>query len=251
MNDPLVSVILPAHNCEAFVEMAVRSVMEQTYRHWELLAIDDGSTDATCEIIRRLADEDERIRFLRNPANIGVAGTRNRGLDESRGEYVAFLEGADLWCPDKLEKQLQSKRAEKAHLAYTSYAVVDRHGNPGKHPYVVPASTTFSAMLKENVMGCSTVMLSRRVADSYRFIQDFYQEDYCLWLSALRDGYKAVGCREVLVSWRWIANSRSFNKWNSAHKRWKIYREYLGYSFVKSAYYFLMYTVNGVKKYFG
>ena len=250
MNEPFVSVIIPAYNCEPFIEAAVRSVMEQTHRSWELLVIDDGSTDATCEIIRRLAEEDARIRFLRNPVNIGVAGTRNRGLDESRGEYVAFLDGDDVWHPDKLEKQLQAMRAEDADVSYTSYAVVDRGGTPCKRPYMVPDHTSFASMLKENVMGCSTVMLSRRVADSYRFIKDFYHEDYCLWLSILRDGYKAVGCRGVLVSWRLIADSRSFNKRNSARKRWKIYREYLGYSAVKSARLFLSYTIKGVKKYF-
>jgi len=125
MNEPFVSVIIPTYNCQLFIETAVRSVMEQTYRDWELLVIDDGSTDATCEIIRRLAEEDARIRFLRNPANIGVAGTRNRGLDEIRGEYVAFLDGDDVWHPKKLEKQLQAMRAEDADMSYTSYAIID------------------------------------------------------------------------------------------------------------------------------
>ncbi len=247
---PLVSIIMPAYNCAAYIEEAVRSVMAQTCESFELLVIDDGSKDDTFAIARRLAAEDARVTALKNPENMGVARTRNRGLDMARGEYVAFLDSDDRWHPDKLQEQIRRMEEENAALSYTSYAIVDADGKPSKAAYIVPAQVTFDQLLLENVIGCSTVMLARRVAETYRFATDFYHEDYCLWLDILCGGHKAAGCTAVLTDWRLIQNSRSFNKKNSARNRWRIYRGYLKLSWVRSAVAFVCYAVNGVKKYY-
>lgn len=247
---PTVSVIMPVYNCASYVEEAIRSVMEQTCENWELLVIDDGSKDDTFAVAQRLAEEDVRVIALKNPENMGVARTRNRGLEAARGEYVAFLDGDDRWHPEKLEEQVTRMQETGAALSYTSYAIVDAEGNPSKAPYTVPAQVTFNSLLGENVIGCSTVMLSRAVAATYRFATDFYHEDYCLWLDILRDGHTAAGCTAVLTDWRLIQNSRSFNKKNSAHNRWRIYRGYLKLSLMRSVCAFVCYAVNGVKKYY-
>ena len=115
---------------------------------------------------------------------------------------------------------------------------------------MVPETITFDGLLKENVIGCSTVIVSAEIANKYRFVEDYYHEDYCLWLNLLRDGYKVVGCEEVLVEWRLITNSRSFNKRNSALYRWKIYREYLNLPIRKSIRLFFHYFIGGIKKYY-
>jgi len=247
---PTVSVIMPVYNCAAYVEEAIRSVMGQTCENWELLVIDDGSKDETFAVAQRLAQEDARVTALKNPENMGVARTRNRGLAEARGEYIAFLDGDDRWHPEKLQEQIRRMQETGAALSYTSYAIVDAAGNPSKAAYIVPAQVTFNGLLRENVIGCSTVMLSRAVAETYRFATDFYHEDYCLWLDILRDGHAAAGCIAPLTDWRLIQNSRSFNKKNSARNRWRIYRGYLKLSVIRSACAFLCYAVNGVKKYY-
>ncbi len=249
MGEVTVSVIMPVYNCAAYVEEAVRSVLSQTERSLELLVIDDGSTDNTFTIVERLAAEDARVIALKNPENMGVARTRNRGLDMARGEFIAFLDGDDRWHPEKLEEQIARMQAENADLSYTSYAIVDAAGDPSKAAYIVPARVDFNSLLKENVIGCSTVMLTRAAA-THRFATDFYHEDYCLWLDILREGHTAVGCTAVLTDWRLIQNSRSFNKKNSARNRWRIYRGYLKLSVIRSAYAFACYAVNGVKKYY-
>ena len=246
---PAVSVVMPAYNCERYIEEAVRSVMAQTVSDWELIVIDDGSTDSTCDVVRRLMTEEPRITLHQNPENMGVAKTRNRGLAMSRGKYVALLDSDDVWHPEKLEKQICQMECTHADLAYCSYAMIDDDGKPCKQPYIVPDKISFESLLKENVIGCSTVVLSSAVAGKYRFASDFYHEDYCLWLNILRDVYKTVGCADVLVNWRYIAGSRSFDKKNSTIKRWKIYREYLNLSAPKSMWLFLAYAVHGVKKY--
>lgn len=245
----MVSVIMPAYNMERFIGKAIRSVMDQTYRDWELLVIDDGSKDSTCDIVARLAAEDARIQLIRNEKNMGVARTRNRGFDLCRGDYIALLDSDDVWHPEKLEKQLARMQQTGADLSYCAYALVDENGERVKADYLVPDSIDFEGLLKENVIGCSTVMLTVEVTAAHRFNEDFYHEDYVLWLELLRAGKKAAGCREVLVDWRYLQNSRSFNKVQAAKNRWKIYREYLKLPLLKCVAAFGAYATLSLRKY--
>jgi len=246
---PLVSVIMPAYNSASYIETAIRSVMAQTYPHWKLLVIDDGSEDDTCAIVTRLRAEDDRVTLICNEQNIGVAETRNKGLDLCAGSCVAFLDSDDLWHPDKLKLQVHKMLEEQAELVYASYGIMDSDGKPCKKPYLVPGEADFDRLLKENVVGCSAALISESVARTYRFVPNFYHEDYCLWLKILQDGHKAVGCEEVLMTWRLACGSRSFDKRNGALNRWRIYRQHLGLPLVKSATCFASYAINGLKKY--
>lgn len=246
---PLVSVIMPAYNAGRFLEAAIRSVLAQTLTDWELLVLDDGSSDDTLAIARSLAAEDCRIRVLPNEQNMGVARTRNRGFDLCRGDYVALLDSDDLWLPNKLERQLERMAQTGADLCYCSYAIVDADGEKSRPDYLVPEQTDFDKLLRENVIGCSTVVLSRKVIESHRFETDFYHEDYVLWLKLLRAGFRASGCAEPLVHWRLIENSRSFNKRKAAGNRWRIYRNYLHLPLGKSILAFGAYGAAGLKKY--
>ena len=245
-----VSVIMPAYNAGRFLEAAVRSVMAQTMPDWELLIIDDGSSDDSRAIAQALAGEDSRIRFLPNEKNMGVSRTRNRGLELARGAYVALLDSDDIWLPHKLERQLARLEETSADICYCSYAIVDGAGQKCRADYLVPGDTDFEKLLRENVIGCSTVVLSRRIAQDYRFETDFYHEDYVLWLKLLRQGFRAAGCTEVLVHWRLIENSRSFDKRKAAGNRWRIYRDCLHLSPGKSLVVFAAYGAASVKKYF-
>lgn len=248
-NAPRVSVIMPAYNAEAYIEAAIRSVMNQTMPDWELIVLDDGSRDGTCGIVEGLAAEDPRVTLVRNSENMGVARTRNRGFDLCSGRYAALLDSDDVWHPDKLEKQLARMEQTGAELSCTSYAIVDADGKKIRNDVTVPEWITFEQLLKVNKIGCSTVMLDARILKEHRFRTDFYHEDYVLWLQLLRSGIRAAGCTEVLADWRYIANSRSFNKKKAAGNRWKIYREYLGLSLPKSLWLFANYGASGLKKY--
>ena len=250
LKQPLVSVIMPAYNAEKYIEKAIMSVVNQTYTNWELIVIDDGSKDSTSEIVEKLAKKDERIAFYANEKNIGVARTRNRGFDLAKGEYVALLDSDDIWLEEKLEKQLALFSETDADIVYTSYGIVDVEGKKYKEDYLVPPQTDFEKMLGENHIGCSTVLLKKSVTEKYRFNENFYHEDYVLWMQLLKDGHRAHGLTEVLVQYRFYPGSRAANKLKSAQKRWIIYREYLDLPFVKSVVSVVNYMLAGIKKYF-
>ena len=246
---PAVSVIMPAYNMERFIAQAIRSVMAQTMTDWELLVIDDGSSDRTCAIVEELAAKDSRVRLYRNTSNVGVAKTRNRGVDLSRGEFIALLDSDDVWHPDKLEKQLDLARQTGAEIVYCSYSIVGGDGRKVRKDYIVPERTDFDRLLKENVIGCSTVLLRGELIRNHGFEPTYLHEDYVLWLELLREGHSAAGCAEPLTDWRLLTNSRSFDKRKSAKSRWVIYRDYLHLPLGRRIRCFTAYTAAGLKKY--
>lgn len=246
---PLVSVIMPAYNAERFLEDAIRSVMAQSVTDWELLVLDDGSTDATAAIAANLAQQDPRVRFLPNETNMGVAKTRNRGFDLCRGQYVALLDSDDIWLPEKLEKQLALAQNTGADILYCSYGIMDEHGKQQCDDFLVPQKVDFETFLVNSVISCSTAMLSRKVVEKYRFVPSFYHEDLVLWLQLLKDGYSARGVEMVLAQYRVMQGTRASNKLKSALNRWRIYRRYLGLPMCKSMTLLVKYAILGVKKY--
>ena len=244
----LVSVIMPAYNAEKYIAEAIQSVISQTYTNWELFVLDDCSTDSTAEIAESFANADSRIHLIRNPQNMGVARTRNRGFDLANGEWVALLDSDDVWHSDKLEKQLAIAKETGAEIIYCSYSLMNENG---KHlsDFIVPNTTSYGDMLKESVLSCSTVLIYREVLNNHRFSTDYYHEDYVFWLELLKSGFTATACCEVLADYRVVKGSRSNNKFYSAINRWKIYRKVEKLPLLKSVKVFTAYAVNGICKY--
>lgn len=246
---PLVSVIMPSYNAEAFLSAAIASVVGQTESRWELIIIDDCSTDRSFRIAQQWRSRDERITALRNEVNSGVARTRNRGIGMARGQYIAFLDSDDVWLPEKLERQIAKMREANAQICYCSYAIIGESGDPVRADYLVPTRARFRDILKENYMQCSAMVIRADIVKKIRFNPSYYHEDYVLGLDMLRAGYKAVGCREILLQWRYLAHSRSFDKRKGAANRWRIYRSYLKLPFWQAAYCFTWYAAAGLRKY--
>lgn len=246
---PLVSVIMPAYNAEAFLEAAICSVMAQTMTDWELLVVDDCSADGSFAVAQKMAAMDGRITAMRNRCNMGVAKTRNRGIDLAKGRYIAFLDSDDIWHPEKLQKQINRIEESGAAICYCSYAIMDSAGNRIKADYLVPAAVTYGDILKENYIQCSAMLIPAETVKKIKFNTEFYHEDYVLGLDILRRGGFAAGCTEVLLDWRYLENSRSFDKKKSAVNRWRIYREYLKLPLVKTCWLFACYTAGGLRKY--
>ena len=246
---PLVSVIMPAYNSEQFIEKSIRSALTQTCSDLEIIVIDDCSKDGTVQIVQRLAQEDDRVRLIQNETNLGAANSRNKGMDCSRGRYVALLDSDDIWYPEKLEKQIKLAEETGAGLLYSSYAMVDEQGKKKCRDFLVNERISLKSMLRKNEIGCSTVLLRADVIQQRRFSNAYYHEDYVLWLQLLKEGVPAAGLREVLVDYTLRDNSRAANKVNAAKKRWEIYRSFMGFSVIRSGFYLMQYAILGVLKY--
>ncbi len=243
-----VSVVMPAYNAARTIEETIRSVFGQTYTDWELLVIEDGSTDATPQIVSRLAAEDTRLRVLRNETNRGAAGSRNRGVEEARGEWVAFLDSDDLWRSDKLEKQLAlADGRPDAVLTYTASAFMDEAGN--RYAYVLEAEPRFAykELLHRNLLTCSSVMVKRELMLRHPFPDGVLHEDYAVWLQILRETPCAYGVNEPLLVYRLSKGSKSGARVRSGQMIYRSYR-HVGYGAAASAWLTLRYLPYSVGK---
>lgn len=246
---PLVTVITPAYNAESFIEETIRSVLAQSLTDWELIVIDDGSTDDTGKVVEAYARTDARIRLVINEKNRGVARTRNRGLEMFRGQYVAFLDSDDYWEPLMLEKMVARAKETGADIVYCSYALVDEQGRKVCNDFIVPLKTTFEESIVRSVITCSTVLIGAKLARSIRFPTDMYHEDIAVWFQVLRDGGTAYGVPDVLAAYRQRADSRSAGKLVSACRRWPIYRKHLKMSLPETIVTMARYGYYGILKF--
>lgn len=247
---PLVSVVMPVYNASRFLRQAIESVLSQTYQNLELIAVDDCSTDDSLQILREYQNRDERLHVIAGETNQGVSRVRNRGIQEAKGKYIALLDSDDVWVNTKLERQVALLIDEKAEVAYCSVDFIDEQDKRLKS-FIVPASTDYREMLVRCFFICSTVVVEAGLLKAHPFRSDFYHEDLLLWLELLALPVKVVGEPSVQALYRQIAGSRSNNKLNAAKHRWKIYRDALGMSVVRSCITFARYAFWGVVKYYG
>ena len=161
---PVVSVIMPAYNAEKFIEEAISSVLAQSVSNWELIVIDDGSQDGTQQIVADFTRKDSRVRLIVNEENMGVAKSRNRGLDVCCGEYVALLDSDDYWEPQMLDRMIACAQETKADIIYCSYAIVDEKRKKICNDFIVPEETSFRKSMIRSVITCSTVLITKNIS---------------------------------------------------------------------------------------
>lgn len=245
----LVSIVIPAYNAERFIGATIDSVKAQTHTNWELLiVVDANSKDRTLEMVGAAAAADPRIRLLGGPEIKGTTKNRNYALDQARGEWVAFLDADDLWIPTKLEKQIAHLKNVNGWFSYTSFTRVSEDLAERGEALAVPDTIDYRGLLKNNVIGCSTVLLRRDRLGSARFQEEGW-EDLSLWLALLRDGGVAHGVRQSMTDYRIVKGSRSNNKKFSANLRWRTFRFVEGFGVLKSSYYFAHYALTAALKY--
>ena len=237
------------YNCAKTICHAIQSVQNQTYNNLEILAVDDHSSDSTDDIVKNMAENDNRIHIIKNETNLGVAESRNRGFKQAKGNYVALLDSDDIWEPDKLKEQIAILKKTGNDFCYTSYSYISDSGDEIGIPRIVPNVCTYSSLLKENFLCCSSVLLRSELTQNHKMTNEFFHEDFVYWLELLKSGYTAVGCGQVLVKYRISRNGKSSDKTTSAKHRWQVYREYCKMNVAESLYYFSCYTFHGLKKY--
>lgn len=244
----LVSIITPAFNAAAYVHSTISSVKGQSYNNWELLIVDDCSTDNTVEIVERAAALDPRVRLIRQRKNGGPASARNSALDAAKGRWIAFLDSDDLWLPEKIESQLSFQRRRSAKVTFTAFRRISADGLQTGHLINIPERVGYRHLLGNTVIATSTVMVDRKLSGEFR-MKAMYYDDFGCWLDLLRDGDVALGLQRDLMRYRVVGQSVSRNKKNSARQVWRTYRTVEKLGLLQALWYFVSYAVNGYLKY--
>ena len=148
MKEDLVSIVVPVYNCEKFIRQTINTVKKQTYNNWELLLVNDCSTDRSKEIIIKELKDDDRIKLLELEKNSGAAIARNKGIENARGKYIAFLDADDLWNEEKIEKQIRFMKDNGYEFTFTGYEFVDENGIDNKKIVKVPEKINYRQALK-------------------------------------------------------------------------------------------------------
>lgn len=249
IEEELCSVIMPAYNSGKYIAEAIESVIKQRYTNWELLIVNDCSTDNTEEIIRTYQKQDKRIKLISLKKNQGVANARNTAIKNAKGRYIAFLDADDYWEKEKLQEQIIFMENRKITFSYHDYKLLNTTNNKEKQ-IKVPLKLNYKELLKGNTTGsCLTVCIDRKIVDEIHFHNEKH-EDYICWLNILKkydiEGY---GLNKTLGTYRIGKKSISSNKLKSAVWNWHVYRKSQKISILKAIYYMGFYVVNGLKKY--
>ena len=238
---------MPAYNCGQFIEESIRSVISQSYESWELIVVNDCSSDNTLAILEKI--QEPRITIISNKINMGVADTRNVAIGTARGQYISFLDSDDLWLPEKLTKQVKALQANsKAVCSHTSFLRMDEQG---KYLCDVKAieKVTLSLMRKGNFIGNLTGLIDRQRAGTV-LQKKIKHEDYLMWLNVLekQDGCYSIGIADVLAKYRVCESSVSSNKFKSVSWHWKILRQEQNMNIFIASYYLSHYIFYAIKK---
>lgn len=242
-----VSIIVPMYNAEKFIGKTIESVLAQTYQNWEMLIMNDVSTDNSLAIVSVYAKKDERIKIVNTEKNVGVVKGRNFLIDLASGKYIAFLDADDYWHNEKLEKQIKFMKEKNASISCTEYTRV-KENEEKINDVIIKEEISYNDMLKNNYLGCLTVIYDANKIGKRYFKELEKNEDYVLWLEIVKDVNTIYGLKENLAYYRVLDNSRSSNKVKTAKVRWEIYRKIEKLSLLKSIYYFLHYAIRAVLK---
>lgn len=186
MKGELVSIIMPSYNCGKYVEDTIRSVQAQSYQNWEIIFVDDCSTDNTIRCVSILREKDPRIRLFQNKSNMGAAVSRNHGLQEAKGRWIAFLDSDDLWEPTKLEKQVNFMEENGYKFSYTCYSEMDVDGKDNGTFVSGPAKVAKSGMFAFCWPGCLTVMYDANAIGLLQIEDIKKNNDYAMWLKVCK-----------------------------------------------------------------
>ncbi|PIE50797.1 MAG: glycosyl transferase [Flavobacteriales bacterium] len=244
----LVSIITPSYNSSDFIEDTINAVLSQTYQNWEMIIVDDCSTDHSVEIIQKYIAQDTRIKLVQNQENKGAAEARNKALSLVKGRFIAFLDSDDLWLPHKLEEQLAFMKKHHYPISFTAYRLIDEQGKDMQKSVQTIPFVDYNGYMKNTIIGMSTSMIDRNIVEPFKFINLRTRQDTYLWISLLKKGYKAYGLNQVLAIYRVRENSISANKFQAARRVWHLYYGLEKLNFFRAFYYFCHYAYNAFKK---
>lgn len=248
-SDPLVSIIMPAHNSEQFIGMAIDSVRAQTYQNWELIVINDQSTDRTCEIVKSYEQHDKRISLHDTDYHNGMpSAPRNTGVDLAKGRFISFLDSDDLWTNTKLEEQVPLFANENVVVVYSNYEKIDEDGKRSNRIVRAPRRLNYAVLLHGNAIGNLTGIYDTQKVGKIK-VKDIHHEDFAMWLEILSKGGIGLNTNSTTAFYRLSKSGISRNKVRLLSWQWQIYRNVVHLSIAQSIKYYLFYAYYGFKKY--
>ena len=245
IKEELVSIIMPAFNCEDFIGTTLDSVINQSYKNWEVIIVDDCSTDNTVDVVQEYIKKDNRIKYHKLEKNSGAAVARNKAVDLASGKYMAFLDSDDVWFPEKLTKQIGFMEENDYGFTCTSYTKIDEQGQYLNRTIVAQTKRDYDGVLK-TCPGNSTVIYNAEKLGKFKIPDIKKRNDYVMWLQVIKKEKYLYGIVEPLGSHRIRTEGISSNKKSLVGYHWKVYREIENLSLLKSSYlivYWVMATV--------
>ena len=243
----LVSVIIPYFKKKKYIADALQSVLNQTHSNLEIIIIYDDPKKEDLEYIKNLIKNDERIKLIINNKNLGAGISRNVGIDQSNGSFVAFIDSDDQWVENKIEKQIRYMTEKNINFLHTSYKIINE-----KNEYVSARKArnflNINDLIKSCDIGLSTVIIRKNILKSNRFPNLKTKEDFVLWLNLILDNVKIYGMDENLVLWKKSNNSLSSSTFQKLLDGFRVYNSYMKFNVFKSIYYLLCLSFNYFKK---
>ena len=245
----LVSVIIPYYKKRNFVKETVDSVTNQSYDYLEILIVYDDTNVNDLEFLQEISKLDNRIRIVNNKQRLGAGFSRNKGIEQSKGKYIAFIDSDDTWAPNKLRDQIAFMKKNKYQISHTSYFIIDE-----KKKIIGQRKArdllSINEILKSCDIGLSTVIIEKQVIikTSTKFPQLVTKEDFVFWLTLLKKNYKFYAYDSNLTNWTDSKNSLSSSTIQKLIDGFKVYNHYMNFNIIKSVYYLICLSLNYLKK---
>lgn len=246
-NRDMVSIVIPVHNAEPYIVKTIRSILTQTISNYEVLLVDDASTDGSMEKIKLISDERLKVLKAHPEHSVGAAAARNCGIEAVQGRYLAFLDADDLWQPKKLEKTLAYMKKKDAAFVFTGYEFGDQDGRGTGKVVHVPEVLDYERALSRTVIFTSTVLFDlTKINKELIKMPQVKSEDTATWWKILQSGYLAYGLDENLTIYRRAGKTLSSNKFEAVKRIWNLYKMQENMSFFKRLRCFAGWAVGAV-----
>ncbi len=243
----LVSIITPTYNSLNYLDITIQSIINQTYKNWELLITDDCSTDGTWEKLKQYSQKDSRIKIFKLAHNSGAGVARNNSIEHAKGRFIAFCDSDDKWVYKKLEKQIEYMLSNDVSFSYSDFFLIDEKDKiTGERRF--PDKVNYKDMLLNNYIGCLTAVYDVEKLGKIYMKDLKNRQDWLLWLELLKQTDYAYNVSEKIAYYRERSDSISSNKLKMMKFNWLIYNKYEGFSFLKSSYYIVRYFFMYLKK---
>jgi teichuronic acid biosynthesis glycosyltransferase TuaG len=236
METPVVSIITPSFNSEKFISETIQSVQNQTYKNWEMVIVDDCSSDETVAIVTKMALQDNRIKFFQSEKNLGTGIARNMALAKTKGRYISFLDADDLWKPQKLEKQMNFLETNNVPFTFSFYDCIDEEGKPLNKKVEAPRNISYRQLFFCNYVGNLTGIYDVNYFGKIAISSIRKRQDWMHWLTILKKIKTAQPVPESLAFYRIRENSLSASKLDLLKHNFAVYRTFHGFNIVVASF---------------